>query len=176
MPLCTVLDLCVRWHLDLTGTEISFRHLSSQNFAYVYGFRILSTIATKLHHEPVTSSWIIYYLNNWSTSLLIKIAGNVTDWLINEKQQGCGKSTSYEVPHTAIIIHSYVTFIFLSITFEQSQSHIATDGQSISLGVKPILGPMTRYLLLFDSYGHVIAGRPLWRKDGSVFCQSHCLQ
>jgi hypothetical protein len=35
---------------------------------------------------------------------------------------------------------------------------------------------MTRYLLLFDSYGLVIVWRPLWREDGSVFCQSHCLQ
>jgi hypothetical protein len=29
---------------------------------------------------------------------------------------------------------------------------------------------MTRYLLLFDSYGLVFVGRPLWREDGSVFC------
>jgi hypothetical protein len=29
---------------------------------------------------------------------------------------------------------------------------------------------MTRYLLLFDSYGHVFVGRLLWREDGSVFC------
>jgi hypothetical protein len=34
----------------------------------------------------------------------------------------------------------------------QSQSHIAT-----------------RYLLLCDSYGLVLVGRPLWREDGSVF-------
>jgi hypothetical protein len=27
---------------------------------------------------------------------------------------------------------------------------------------------MTRYLLLFDSYGLVFVGRPLWREDGSV--------
>jgi hypothetical protein len=55
----------------------------------------------------------------------------------------------------------------------QSQSHIATDGQSVSqssLGVEPHLGLMTRYLLLFDSYGLVFVGRPPWRKDGSVFC------
>jgi hypothetical protein len=39
---------------------------------------------------------------------------------------------------------------------QSSQSHIATDGQSVSrsvsLGVEPHLGLMTRYLLLFDSY------------------------
>jgi hypothetical protein len=28
---------------------------------------------------------------------------------------------------------------------------------------------MTRYLLLFDSYGLVFEGRPLWREDGYVF-------
>jgi hypothetical protein len=45
-----------------------------------------------------------------------------------------------------------------------------TVNQSVSLGVEPHLGLMTRYLLLFDSYGLVIVGRPLWREDGSVFC------
>jgi hypothetical protein len=47
----------------------------------------------------------------------------------------------------------------------ENQSHIATDGQSVSqsvsLGVEPHLGIMTRYLLLFDSYSLVIVGRPL---------------
>jgi hypothetical protein len=42
--------------------------------------------------------------------------------------------------------------------------------QSVSLGVEPHLGPMTRYLLLFDSCDLVFVGRPLWREDGSVFC------
>jgi hypothetical protein len=36
-----------------------------------------------------------------------------------------------------------------------------TVGQSLSLGVEPHLGLMTRYLLLFDSYGLVFVGRPL---------------
>jgi hypothetical protein len=47
----------------------------------------------------------------------------------------------------------------------QSQSH----SQSVSQGVEPHLGLMTRYLSLFDSYGLVLVGRPLWREDGSVF-------
>jgi hypothetical protein len=42
----------------------------------------------------------------------------------------------------------------------QSQSHIATDDPSVSLGVEPHLGLMTRYLLLFDSYGVVFCGAP----------------
>jgi hypothetical protein len=36
-----------------------------------------------------------------------------------------------------------------------------TVSQSVSLGVEPHLGLMTRYLLLFDSYGLVFVGRPL---------------
>jgi hypothetical protein len=45
-----------------------------------------------------------------------------------------------------------------------------TVSQSVSLGVEPHLGLMTRYLFLFDSYVLVSVGRPLWREDGSVFC------
>jgi hypothetical protein len=45
-----------------------------------------------------------------------------------------------------------------------------TASQSVSLGVEPHLGLMTRYLLLFDSYGLVFVGLPLWLEDGSVFC------
>jgi hypothetical protein len=36
-----------------------------------------------------------------------------------------------------------------------------TIGQSVSLGVEPHLGLMTRYLVLFDSYCLVFVGRPL---------------
>jgi hypothetical protein len=60
-----------------------------------------------------------------------------------------------------------------------SQSQVTlrlTVSQSVSLGIEPRLGLMTRYLVLFDSYGLVFfVGRPLCREDGSVFCQSHCL-
>jgi hypothetical protein len=44
-----------------------------------------------------------------------------------------------------------------------------TVGQSVSLGVEPHMGLMTRYLLLFASYDLVFVRRPLWREDGSVF-------
>jgi hypothetical protein len=36
-----------------------------------------------------------------------------------------------------------------------------TVSQSVSLGVEPHLRLMTRYLLLFDSYGIAFVGRPL---------------
>jgi hypothetical protein len=45
-------------------------------------------------------------------------------------------------------------------TTTQSQSHIETDGQSVSLGVEPHLGLMTRYLLLLNSYGLAFCGAP----------------
>jgi hypothetical protein len=45
-----------------------------------------------------------------------------------------------------------------------------TVSQSVSLGVVPHLGLMTKYLLVFDSYGLAFVGRPLEREDGSVFC------
>jgi hypothetical protein len=45
-----------------------------------------------------------------------------------------------------------------------------TVSQSVSLGVEPHLGLMTKKLLQFDSYGLAFVGRPLWREDGSVLC------
>jgi hypothetical protein len=45
-----------------------------------------------------------------------------------------------------------------------------TVSQSVSLGVEPHLGIMTRYLILFDSYGLAFVVRALWQEDGSVFC------
>jgi hypothetical protein len=70
---------------------------------------------------------------------------------------------------TTEILHFHALWSFLHSLWcriqlwTQSQSHIATDGQSV-------MGLMTRYLLLFDSYGLVFVGRPLWREDGSLFC------
>jgi hypothetical protein len=43
-----------------------------------------------------------------------------------------------------------------------------TVGQSVCLGVYPYLRLMTRYLLLFDSYGLIFMGRSLWRDDGCL--------
>jgi hypothetical protein len=45
-----------------------------------------------------------------------------------------------------------------------------TVSQSVGFGFEPHLRLMTRYLLIFDSYGLVFMGRPLWREDRSVFC------
>jgi hypothetical protein len=61
----------------------------------------------------------------------------------------------------------------------QSQSHIATDGQSVSKSW--CRAPFGAYDQIFSYYYLTVSvlfffvGRPLWREDGSVFCQSHCL-
>jgi hypothetical protein len=47
-----------------------------------------------------------------------------------------------------------------------------TDSQSICLDVEPLLVLMARCLLLFHYYCCVFVGLPLWRKVGSVDCQS----
>jgi hypothetical protein len=50
----------------------------------------------------------------------------------------------------------------IEFTTSKSKSHYdwRSVSQSVSLGVEPYLGPMTRYLLLFDSYGLVFCGTP----------------
>jgi hypothetical protein len=66
--------------------------------------------------------------------------------------------------------HSLLTASFL-MSKSKSKSHLRLMvSQSVSLGVEPHPGLMTRYLLLFDSYGLVSVGRFLWWEDRSVFC------
>jgi hypothetical protein len=46
-----------------------------------------------------------------------------------------------------------------------------TVGQSVSLGIEPHLGLVTRYFLFFLTVTVLfLVGRPLWREAGSVFC------
>jgi hypothetical protein len=56
--------------------------------------------------------------------------------------------------------------------YSKSKSHCdwRSVSQSVSLGVEPHLGFMTRYLLCLTVTVLFFVGRPLWRKDGSVFC------
>jgi hypothetical protein len=59
------------------------------------------------------------------------------------------------------LLNSLTNEFLTDLNSSQSQSHIATDGQSVSLGIEPHLEPMTRYLFLSDSYVLVSVGRPL---------------
>jgi hypothetical protein len=75
--------------------------------------------------------------------------------LFSEKSADFQRTSRYYIPH------------------DRSQVKVTlrlTVSQSVSLGVEPRLGLTIRYLLLFDSYGLVFVGSPLWRDDGSVFC------
>jgi hypothetical protein len=63
-------------------------------------------------------------------------------------------------PHTLTAVFMLVLPSAAS-SRSQSQSHIAIDDQSVSLGVEHHLGLVTRYLLLFDSYGLVSVRLPL---------------
>jgi hypothetical protein len=74
-----------------------------------------------------------------------------------DKKGGIGLCFIIGVP----LLHLIPPEVILSKAAVQSQSHIATDSQSVSLGVEPHLGFKTRYLLLFDSYGLIFVGRPL---------------
>jgi hypothetical protein len=57
-----------------------------------------------------------------------------------------------------------------AVVLPASASHY--NWQSVSLGVEPNLGLLTRDLYFFESFCLVIWGRPLWREVGSVICQS----
>jgi hypothetical protein len=70
-------------------------------------------------------------------------------------------------PPRGVQLSTIKVIVTLRLTVSQSVS------QSVSLGV---VGLMPIYLLLFHIHGLVFVGRPLWLEDGSVFCQSHCLQ
>jgi hypothetical protein len=65
--------------------------------------------------------------------------------------------------------------LWLSINWSQIYLNLGnttktepTVSRSVCLGVKPHLGPKTRFLLLSDSCEFVDVGRPFWREDGSV--------
>jgi hypothetical protein len=78
-------------------------------------------------------------------------------WLLSLYSVRCARVTLARVPIQLQLVKVKVT-LWLTVS------------QSLSLGVELHLGLMTRYLLLFDTYGLVFVGRPLWREDGSVFC------
>jgi hypothetical protein len=64
----------------------------------------------------------------------------------------------------------YLLLICVVLKLKAKVTLRLTVSQSVSLGIEPHLGPMTRYLFLSDNYVLVSVGRPLWREDGSVFC------
>jgi hypothetical protein len=78
-------------------------------------------------------------------------------------------TTTRFIPYwTKSIFSSAVTnhWSHIELSYEEEEVTLRlTISQSVSKS-----WCMTRYLLLFDSYGLVSVGRPFWREDGSVFC------
>jgi hypothetical protein len=96
-------------------------------------------------------------------------------------------SSQITIWHTVIFFDWTLEFwpLFTTPVLRCTPSRLLTVSSYILLGTDPTgntvfccqecmfigpLGLMTRYLLLFDSYGLVFVGRPLWQEDGSVFC------
>jgi hypothetical protein len=77
--------------------------------------------------------------------------------------------------HWTLSTFGHATLIHSSLSLSlSSQSKCHCDwrsiSESVSLDVLPHLGLMSRYLIVFDSYGLVYVGGPFWQKDGSAFC------
>jgi hypothetical protein len=69
-----------------------------------------------------------------------------------------------------LTLHSWTLNFWILVRLNRSKVTLRlTVSQSVSYGVEPNLGLMTRYLLLFDSYGLIFVGCPRWREEGSVF-------
>jgi hypothetical protein len=90
--------------------------------------------------------------------------------------------TSCRLPHKQLNQLSIATHGFLAMTVhslaligcQQVKVELRpTVSRPVSLGVKPYVGPKTRFLLLSDSCGFVDVGRPLWGEDRSVIYRCH---
>jgi hypothetical protein len=79
-------------------------------------------------------------------------------------------STQFSSDYCSLILFQFSNLIYLAEPKWKSHCDWPSVSQSEILGVEPNLGFMTWYLLLVDSYGLVLVGRPLWREDGFVFC------
>jgi hypothetical protein len=126
-------------------------------------------LATDLHTETLTSNHYKYYTWNFPVTLYILIGRPLVFFCTP------GFNSLLQLT-TDLNVAAFTSKLPTVKSKWKSYCDWRSVSQSVSLGVKPNLGLMTRYLLLFDSYSLVIVGRPLWRQDGSVFCQSHCLQ
>jgi hypothetical protein len=143
---------------------------------------VVQNTVTLLHAFPLWYGHVVEWLRRWfglvnrftGSSLVVTTnkcnTFNITVIITHKVFNPHVKSSQvfYELP---------VAVSYRELNWTRSQSHIATDGRSVSHPwCRAPSGLMTRYLLLFDSCGLVIVGRPLWRGDESVFCQIHCLQ
>jgi hypothetical protein len=118
--------------------------------------------------------------NQWlsQTSSIPYLATSVfflRDWLGSDLRIGhlfCSRCPLVSTPQLNAELSYKYRMNELSVKWSQSQSHIATDGKSVSLVVELHLGLMTRYLLHFDSYGLVFVGALSDERTGLSFVYS----
>jgi hypothetical protein len=91
----------------------------------------------------------VFYSQKHSLQFTIQFLENVTGTVTQLATPGTGLSSTVSVRELLLVKVKVKVTLRLMV------------GQSVSLGVEPHLGLMTRYILLFDSYGLVFVGRPL---------------
>jgi hypothetical protein len=99
-------------------------------------------------------------------TLLLSGKYHVTTLLSTQLQHHLFSASLVELDSTANPQLSSLTHQPTTSLLQPSQVKVKVTlqlmvSQSVSLGVEPHLGLMTRYLLLFESYGLVFVGRPL---------------
>jgi hypothetical protein len=128
-------------------------------------YTLLGTASNYERHLQSSHFTVHFYTHHWCPQSVIISSSR---FLVTASNSG-NSSASALTPmptghHLTTELWQVKVKVTLRLTVSQSVS------QSVSLGVEPNLGLMTRYLLLFDSYGLVFYGAPLWREDGSIFC------
>jgi hypothetical protein len=133
-----------------------------------FSFPHSGPLVTAAHAELLSTDSCVPRWRLFHTNQLLVFSSQADfqlNWQLNSPNQPA-TSRHFTKPKCCQLQHltrckskSYCDWRSVSLSVSQSVS------QSVSL--------MTRYLLLFDSYGLVFLGRPLWREDGSVLCQSH---
>jgi hypothetical protein len=125
--------------------------------------------------SPIWGPWPDLIISVWQTRSSFRRAPSLTRGRMSFVYAAgpCQRSVSRVLVSSDF--RPYLTVSHLRLPFSSPLVQVQvtlrlTVSQSVSLGIEPHLGLMTRYLLLFGIYGLLFVGRPLWREDGSAFC------
>jgi hypothetical protein len=139
------------WWLDLLPPSLELQSIITAHNQWLSETRCIPFWTKSVFCSPVTDLVLIYESVTSSASVVRWLALNswtllrLNDWtLVNWNELNWTLSSLQDKVKVKVTLR-------------------LTVSQSVSLGVEP---------LLFDSYGLVFVGRPLWQEDGSVFCIS----
>jgi hypothetical protein len=165
-PLLRTLDVAAaRWPDGNTPSRVGWYALRYKNDGFYFGWLdllqlLLITLKLQRYY------WFTHFKfhrctpTNSQSSLVVVLQRISTQ---NPAQSHWVTHSKY---YTSIKFSNHTQSLHLTnYPWLSCQSHIATGGQSVSFSVEPHLGLMTRYLLLFHSYGLLFVGSPLWRED-----------